>query len=109
MSNTVRGQAEAAKAASRRLAGLSTATKDRALHAIANALSDNLGEILAANALDVERARDAGLAEAPLNRLRLTAEKIASIAADVRTVAGLPDPVGEVIDGRRLANGLEVS
>src|SRR5437868_5412730 len=106
---SVKGQAEVAKAASRRLAGLSTATKNQALHAIADALCDREGEILEANALDVERARDAGLAEAPLNRLRLTAEKIAAIAADVRTVAGLADPVGEVIDGRRLANGLEVS
>src|SRR5436190_7336076 len=105
----VKGQAEAAKVASRRLAGLSTATKNQALYAIADALREHQNEILAANALDVERARDAGLADAPLNRLRLTAEKIAGIAADVRTVAMLPDPVGEVIDGRRLANGLEVS
>jgi glutamate-5-semialdehyde dehydrogenase len=102
-------QAQAAKAASRRLAGLSTTTKNSALHAIADALCDHQDEVLAANGLDVERARDAGLADAPLNRLKLTPEKIAGIAADVRTVAGLADPIGEVIDGRRLANGLEVS
>jgi glutamate-5-semialdehyde dehydrogenase len=61
------------------------------------------------NALDVERARDSGLADAPLNRLKLTPEKLVSIAADVRTVARLEDPVGEVIDGWRLPNGLNVS
>ena len=66
-------------------------------------------EVLAANAHDVERARDAGLAEAPLNRLQLSAAKIDTIAADVRTVARLPDPIGEVIDGWRLPNGLQVS
>ena len=109
MNGETLAKAQAAKAATRRLASLSTTIKDRALHAIADALCDNQGEILAANELDVERARDAGLADAPLNRLRLTPEKIAGIAADVRTVAGLPDPIGEVIDGRRVANGLEVS
>ncbi|HLF72466.1 MAG TPA: glutamate-5-semialdehyde dehydrogenase [Dehalococcoidia bacterium] len=102
-------QAQAAKAASRKLAGLSTAVKNRALEAIAESLVARQAEVLEANAQDVERARDAGLADAPLNRLRLTPEKIAAIAADVRTVASLPDPVGEVIDGHRLPNGLSVS
>ncbi len=106
---SVLSQAQAAKTASRKLAGLSTAVKDRALDAIADALVARQDEILQANALDVERARDAGLADAPLNRLKLTPEKIAGIAADVRTVATLPDPVGEVIDGSRLPNGLQVS
>ncbi len=102
-------QAEAAKRASRKLAGLSTTVKDRALEAIAEALVARQDEVLAANALDVDRARDAGLADAPLNRLRLTPEKVAAIARDVRSVAQLPDPVGEVIDGWRLPNGLNVS
>jgi glutamate-5-semialdehyde dehydrogenase len=106
---TLIAQAEAAKKASRRLAGLSTAVKDRALHAIADALLARQDEVLRANAMDVERARDAGLADAPLNRLKLTPEKIASIAADARNVATLPDPVGEVIDGKTLPNGLKVS
>ena len=109
MNGSVLAQAQAAKAASRRLAGISTTVKNDALHAIADALIANQDEVLAANVLDVERAADAGLAEAPLNRLRLTPAKVASMAADLRTVAGLPDPVGEVIDGRRLPNGLEVS
>ena len=102
-------QVQAAKEASRKLAGLSTETKNRALEAIADSLLARQDKVLAANAQDVERARDAGLADAPLNRLRLTPEKIAAIAADVRSVALLADPVGEVIDGRRLPNGLRVS
>ena len=106
---TLLAQAQAAKAASRKLAGLSTLVKNRALEAIADSLLARQDEVLAANAQDVERARDAGLADAPLNRLRLTPEKIAGIAADVRNVALLADPVGEVIDGRRLPNGLQVS
>src|SRR5688500_4328909 len=106
---TLVAQAQAAKAASRKLAGLSTTTKNAALEAIAVALIDRQDEILAANEQDVERARDAGLADAPLNRLRLTPDKLAGIAADVRTVARLPDPVGEVIDGWKLPNGLNVS
>ena len=106
---TLLAQAQVAKAASRRLAGLSTLVKNRALEAIADGLIARQDEVLAANAQDVDRARDAGLADAPLNRLRLTPEKIAGIAADVRNVALLADPVGEVIDGRRLPNGLQVS
>jgi glutamate-5-semialdehyde dehydrogenase len=106
---TLLAQAQAAKAAARKLAGLSTTTKNAALEAIAVALLDRQDEILAANEQDVERARDAGLADAPLNRLRLTPDKLAGIAADVRTVANLPDPVGEVIDGWKLPNGLNVS
>jgi glutamate-5-semialdehyde dehydrogenase len=107
--DTLLSQARAAKAASRKLGGLSTTVKNRALEMIADALVARQDEIIAANEGDVERARDAGLAEAPLNRLKLTPEKIAAIAGDVRTVARLPDPVGEVIDGWRLPNGLQVS
>src|SRR5688500_10583362 len=92
-------QAQSAKAASRKLAGLSTTIKNQALEAIADSLVARQNEILVANAQDVERARDSGLADAPLNRLRLTPEKIAGIASDVRTVERLADPVGEVIDG----------
>jgi glutamate-5-semialdehyde dehydrogenase len=109
MNETLLAQARAAKAASRKLASLSTAVKNEALQAIANALLEHQDEILAANEEDVTQARDAGLEGAPLNRLRLTPEKIGAIAADVRNVAGLPDPVGETIDGWRLPNGLRVS
>jgi glutamate-5-semialdehyde dehydrogenase len=106
---TLLSQAQAAKAAARKLAGTSTVVKNAALEAIAEALIARQDEILAANTQDVERARDAGLADAPLNRLKLTPEKLQGIAEDVRTVARLPDPVGEVIDGWRLPNGLNVS
>jgi len=106
---TLLSQAQAAKAASRKLAGLSTVVKNKALENIAAKLIERQDEILEANTLDVERARDAGLAEAPLNRLRLSPEKLQAIAGDVRTVARLEDPVGEVIDGRTLPNGLQVS
>ncbi|HEU0072416.1 MAG TPA: glutamate-5-semialdehyde dehydrogenase [Dehalococcoidia bacterium] len=106
---TLLSQAQVAKGAARKLAGTSTAIKNAGLVAIAEALIARQGEILAANTQDVERAADAGLAEAPLNRLKLTPEKLQAIAADVRTVARLPDPVGEVIDGWKLPNGLNVS
>src|SRR5438094_3461424 len=106
---SVLSQAQAAKAAARKLASLPTPVKNRALEGIAAALVERQDEILTANSQDVERARDSGLADAPLNRLRLTPEKIAGIANDVRSVAALPDPVGEIIDGRRLSNGLQVS
>jgi glutamate-5-semialdehyde dehydrogenase len=106
---TLLAQAQAARAAARKMTALPTPVKNRALEAIAQALTGRQDEILAANQQDVERARDSGLAEAPLNRLRLSPEKLQAIAADVRTVARLEDPVGEVIDGWRLPNGLNVS
>ncbi len=102
-------QAKSARQAARRLAGLSTTVKNQALGAIAAALLREEAAIIAANTLDIERARDGGLADAPLSRLELTPAKIAAIAADVRSVARLDDPIGEVIDGRRLPNGLNVS
>ncbi len=102
-------QAKSARQAARRLAGLSTTVKNQALEAIAAALLREEAAIIAANTLDIERARDGGLADAPLSRLELTPAKIAAIAADVRSVARLDDPIGEVIDGRRLPNGLNVS
>jgi glutamate-5-semialdehyde dehydrogenase len=99
----------AAKAASRRLATLPTAEKDAALHAIADALEARTTEILEANARDLEAGREAGLSDALLDRLLLDPERIAAIAAQVRDIAALPDPVGEVIDGFRLPNGLDVA
>ena len=106
---TLLAQAKAAKAAARKLAGVSTGVKNAALENIAGKLVERQDEILVANAHDVERATTNGLAEAPLIRLRLSPEKLEGIAADVRTVARLEDPVGEVIDGRTLPNGLNVS
>jgi len=99
----------AAKDAARVLARIDSGTKDAALHAIADALEVRSAEILDANARDMEAGREAGLSPALLDRLALTEERIAGIAAGARQVAALPDPVGEVLDGRRLENGLELT
>ncbi|MGE0541094.1 MAG: glutamate-5-semialdehyde dehydrogenase [Dehalococcoidia bacterium] len=97
-----------AKAASRKLATLPSAVKDRALLAIAEALAAQTDAIVAANAVDVADARDNGLDEHLVDRLLLTPSRIVGMAADVRAVAALTDPVGETIDMRRLPNGLQV-
>jgi glutamate-5-semialdehyde dehydrogenase len=99
----------AAKAASRRLATLPTAEKDAALHRIADALEARTAEILEANARDLEAGRENGLSDALLDRLLLDPARISAIAAQVRDIAALPDPVGEVLDGFRLPNGLDVA
>ncbi len=98
----------AAKLASRRLSLADTDAKNAALHAIADGLVERAGEILAANALDVQAGREAQIGDALLDRLRLDERRLAGIASSVRAVAALPDPVGEVIDGRRLQNGLDM-
>src|SRR3954469_9118740 len=98
----------AAKAAARRLAALDTASKDAALHAMADALEARADEIVEANARDMEAGREAGLSTALLDRLMLDEERVAAIAAQVRDIAALPDPVGELIEGFRLPNGLDV-
>jgi glutamate-5-semialdehyde dehydrogenase len=98
----------AARDASRALARLDSATKNTALHAIADALEARTPEILEANARDMEAGREAGLSPALLDRLALDEARVAGIAAGVRSIAALPDPVGEVIDGFRLPNGLDV-
>jgi glutamate-5-semialdehyde dehydrogenase len=97
-----------AQRASRELAGLDTATKNAALEAMAAALEERAGEVLAANARDMEAGEEAGLQPGLLDRLKLTEERLARIAADVRAIVALPDPVGETIDGHRLENGLDV-
>jgi glutamate-5-semialdehyde dehydrogenase len=98
-----------AKAASRTLATASTAAKDAALGAAADLLEKRAGEILEANAVDLQTAREAGMEAGPLDRLRLTDARIAGMAAGLRQVAALADPVGEVLDGWRRPNGLEIS
>jgi glutamate-5-semialdehyde dehydrogenase len=98
----------AAKRAARTLAQTDTAVKDAALGAIAAALEERLKEILAANALDMELARAGDIGDALLDRLRLDEARVAAIARAVRQIAALADPVGEVIDGQRLPNGLDV-
>jgi glutamate-5-semialdehyde dehydrogenase len=98
----------AARAASRRLAALSSAVRDAALEAIADALVDRTEEILAANARDLAAGEAAGLSDALMDRLALDAGRVAAIAAGTRAIAALPDPVGEVIDGHTLPNGLQL-
>jgi glutamate-5-semialdehyde dehydrogenase len=98
----------ASRAASRGLAGLSSAVKDAALLRVADALDARTPEILEANARDLEAGRESGLSDALMDRLALDPGRIASIAGAVRAIAALPDPVGEVIDGHRLPNGLDV-
>jgi glutamate-5-semialdehyde dehydrogenase len=107
-STSVTDLALAAKAAARRLATVPSATKDAALHAIADALEARIPEILEANARDLEAGRENGLSDALLDRLALTDERVRAIAAGTRAIAALPDPVGEIVDGGRLPNGLEV-
>jgi glutamate-5-semialdehyde dehydrogenase len=97
----------AAKRASRTLAQLDTGTKDRALHAIADAIDARADEILEANARDMEAASDE-LSAAFKDKMRLDATRVAAMAEGVRAIAALQDPVGEVIDGFRLGNGLDV-
>jgi glutamate-5-semialdehyde dehydrogenase len=98
----------AAQAASRELAGMSSALKDAALLRVADALEERAPEILEANARDLEAGREAGLSDALMDRLALDPTRISAIADAVRAIAALPDPVGEVIDGFRLPNGLDV-
>src|SRR3954471_23754085 len=97
-----------AKGAARELARLDTATKDAALHAMADALEQRAEEILEGNARDMEAGVEAGLHSGLLDRLKLDEGRLAGIARDVRAIAALPDPVGETIDGHRLENGLDV-
>ncbi len=100
--------AERARAAANDLALVTRARKDAALHAMADALVDATPEILAANAEDVSAAEAAGTPAAIIDRLRLDESRVAGMADGLRDVAGLPDPVGEVVRGSTLANGLEL-
>ncbi len=98
-----------AKDAARRLATLSTDVKNRALLAMADALDEHQGEILRANQHDMQAAQDAGLTGYILDRLVLTPERLTGHASDARDVAALPDPVGEGLEQRTMANGLVIS
>jgi glutamate-5-semialdehyde dehydrogenase len=98
----------AARRASRVLAQLESGVRDSALEAIADALLERTDEVLEANGRDMEAGREAGLDGGLLDRLRLDEGRIAAMADGVRSIAALPDPVGEVIDGWRLPNGLDV-
>lgn len=101
-------KAKAAREATRDLRNLSTDKKNAALEAIAQALESQQAPILEANALDMEAGRKAGLTDALLDRLMLDQGRLTGMASDVRTIVGLPDPIGETFDGRTLGNGLRI-
>lgn len=100
---------EAAQRASRALATLSTAQKNAALAAIADAIDANHGPILEANARDISAGEESGLSLGLLDRLRFTPERLVSLAQAVRDVIGLPDPVGVVVRGNDMPNGIHLS
>src|SRR5690606_17897854 len=104
----VQDVARRAQVASRALATATRATKDAALHAVADALVASASRIVTANAEDVARGRAGRLSEGLLDRLALTDERIGAIADALRELAGLPDPVGEVVRGQTLPNGLRL-
>ena len=100
--------ARRARTAAHDLAVATRAQKDAALQAMAEALVARRADILAANADDVDRARENGTPESLVDRLRLDEARIEAMAQGLRDVAGLADPVGEVLRGSTLANGLEL-
>lgn len=105
---SVHETARRARLAAQDLRILTRDQKDAALHAMADALNEHSEAIVVANASDISRARDNGTSDALIDRLTLTADRIAAIAQALRDVASLPDPVGEVIRGYTLPNGLQV-
>ncbi|HEY5388561.1 MAG TPA: glutamate-5-semialdehyde dehydrogenase [Thermoleophilia bacterium] len=98
----------AAQRASRVLAGLPRARKDEALSNVADALARRAAEILAENAEDVRLAREKRLPDALIDRLLLDEDRLRDVATNVRALAALPDPVGQLVDGWRLENGIEL-
>ena len=100
--------AEDAKRASRRLAGASSSTKNEALAEMADALERRMGEILQENAEDVADGRRKGLSSAELDRLLLDETRVRAMAESLRLIIALPDPVGEVVEGWRTPEGLEI-
>lgn len=105
----VQAKAQTAKQAAAKLAVTSTAVKNAALLAMATALEAQQSEILAANERDMTAAAAKGMKSSMLDRLKLTAERISGMADGLRQVAGLADPVGNVIDGKTLPNGLHIT
>ena len=105
---TVHDAARRARVAMRTLGSLTTTVKNRALHGAADAVLAHTHQILAANAEDLAVARAAGTPEAMLDRLALNPQRVDGIAAGLRQVAGLPDPIGEILRGSTLPNGLQL-
>ncbi len=108
MSDAVLELGRRARAASRALATAGTEAKNAGLLAAADLLVEQTPEILAANAVDLEAAETGGMEAGPLDRLRLTAARIEAMAAGLRQVAALADPIGEIVAGWVRPNGLEI-
>lgn len=112
MSNTEReevlSKARAAKAAAPQFAQLPTPRKNEILHRAAENLIAHTEDILAANQLDIEAGRDNGMSESLIDRLSLDAARIEGIAGGLRQVASLQDPVGEILQGRTMDNGIQM-
>jgi glutamate-5-semialdehyde dehydrogenase len=107
--DTAQGRFRAAKAASTALGTATTDAKDRGLEAIADALLARTGEILAANAEDLAHAREHGLSTGLIDRLTLDERRVAALADAVLAIVRLPDPVGDVVRGSVLPNGLQLT
>lgn len=108
VTNAVHAIADRSRVAARQIAAANRAAKDQALLAIGEALVANSADILAANALDVEAGHANGTSKALLDRLSLSDERIEGLAAALRNLAGLPDPVGSVERGQTLPNGVRM-
>ena len=109
MADTFLAILEDAKSASIVLARTGTASKNLALESIAAALGENSAQIVAANEADCSAAEASGMEASLLDRLRLTPERVSALATSVRDIIALPDPVGEVVRGSTLPNGLQLS
>src|SRR5262245_7040255 len=105
----VQARARSAREGARALALCSTKVKNDALAQMARGLGEQTAALIDANRADVERARAAGHPRAFLDRLTLTETRVEEMATGLRQIAGLPDPVGSVVDTRRRPNGLEIS
>ena len=105
---TPQARLERAKEASRATAGLTSDDKARALEAVAVALEENAARIIEANGSDIVRGRADGIGESLIDRLRLDEARVSALAAAVRQVAALPDPVGRVVGGHRMPNGVSL-
>jgi glutamate-5-semialdehyde dehydrogenase len=106
--SSVQQQATDARIAAIDLAAATRAEKDAALLRMADRLEQRAAEIVEANAVDVRNARESGQAEAMIDRLTLTEERVGAMADGLRQLAALPDPIGDVVRGSTLANGLEL-
>lgn len=105
----IRAVAERAREASRGLRGLDREHKDRTLAAVASGLRESFASLTDANQQDLDRGREAGLSRSLLDRLALSHERIEALAASVEEIMGLSDPVGRVLQGRTLPNGLRLT